>query len=273
MAFSRPTTTTVAPKTALCSGIVTNDSGLVTTAEHGYTHSTATHALTDIVKDPTGSRNRSETLMRVTGDQRITPYSGTHTSLCPKHLIGEACRKCRCSHLCTGQLGEIVPPTPVQQTSGEANQSPHMTPPGPGPSDNDSDPDSTYALHVDSPWHQMDGHSGSHLASLLNSLEFPTYSMGDAQPEVDHGYLHASVQPHETDLDLLQEPAAPWSVEESSTQRPGQQELVLAKPLKSVLTPNQSRESFHDERHVYARPFICNMPELQPNFVGEMRSE
>lgn len=282
--FSRPPTTTItaAPKTAFCSGIVdyANDSGFVTTAEHGYTNESsppATHALAALVADPTHSRTNeisSETPVRVTDDQRLASYSSL--CLCHTHQSGEVWKKCRRSHLCTGHLRKAVPPAPppnaVQQTSDWTNHSPPPVQPGPGASDNDSDPDSNHAVTLDSPWHPMDGHSGSQLASFLHYsgvLDFPSYSMGSDQPEIDHGYSHTSPQPH----DPLQEPAILWGVQESGTQRPEEQELVVAKPLKLMLTPNQIRESFHDERHVYARPFVCNMPELQPNFVGEMRSE
>lgn len=275
MAFSRPATTTAAPKTALCSGFkgYANDSGFVMTAEHGSAN--ATHELDPSETVSTGGRTSETCSATHTGDQRIPPYSCSQVYR--KQQSGEVCRKCLCSHLC-----KVAPPAPpaappasppdaVQQASGWT--SPSVTPPGPGPSDNDSDPDSVYSVPVDVRWHSMDKHSGNELAASLlqysDSLYSYSYPMDNGQAETDHGCSHAAAaESHDVEPFVI-----PWSVQETPTQGPGQQELVITEPLQFTRIPNQRRDSLNEGRHVYTKPFVCNMPELQPSFVGEMRSE
>lgn len=194
---------------------------------------------------------------------RIRQCSGKQ--VCPKQRSGELCSLLQCSHLCTGSFcrrNQLPESTSVHHphTHGRHHS---------GSSDNNSDSDDEQL----SGWHNLDknhriprnrlphngddvevDHGGSGRANTSNRL--PTDRIAPFNQPLDDQMS-----------DVLEEQDFQYSVQETSSHL--SKEMVLGKvPLLLRREEKQKRLCYNNVKHVFSKPFVCNMPA----FVGEQHT-
>ena len=220
--------------------------------------------------------------------QHFTTYSSTE--VCTRQRSGEICKMQRCCHLCTGHPFGPPHETKHQNLRNEGVSFPRISGMShllrPQQSDDDSDPESISVIQIDTPgpWHRIE--SSYHWAGLLPP-DSPRVSKSTLtqnskhlclsnpeHPESDYGHFNlGSDQHHEEFWQPPQSEPCLWSIEETTKVQPEQQELIVNHGLKLQCTLQPSRKSLNEAWHVYQKPFVCNMPQLQATFVGEIGME
>lgn len=265
--FSRPSSELLynLPKTAPCTGILTELKNDVMLVEE-YTHSAGeTHNSVETSDSSADAAHKSSLKLHRCSSKEV----------CLRQRSGEVCTATQCCHMCTGQFDLRTSPNLLHKSS-DSTACENATIYHPlrtyeqhqfvaFGSDTNSDPDDDDELL--SGWHSMD-HSSGHLFALLQ------HRYSQEQPEVDHaGSRQGACCDQRPEDQVQEEETFQCSVQETNPHLPKhEEELVLSEPLVFSWFPVHREERHdmkHDIVHVYTRPFVCNMPALQPTFVGE----
>ena len=273
-------------KSRPCTGFTELGKDRISTADQGYYTGEKSRKHTSSSEPCSGSSYYlGEPSDRTTEDPMSSKCRRCSSKeVCRKQRSGEVCSGIvNCCHLCTGQLGRQSFPVSGQLQSNGSFSHPH--PPQSdsqrhstafGYRSSDTNSDSDVIQLSDGGWRDVDSEQ---LLSHLPSLVHPhSIHYDQDQPETDHGGRSA---PHGSDKcrkddaqDTFPEEAFQCSVEETAPRMSRLQELVVSTPLVFSWPPvhrpkEQQLTALSTMQHVYTRPFVCNMPELQPFFVGE----
>ena len=272
------------------------------TADQGYSTGQHSPAGTQVfmelwsTKHTNSSSSKKNSAISTREDDRLFLRSQQHfttcsnAEVCTRQRSGEICKMQRCCHLCTGHPFSLPHETKHQNLRNEGvsfsgiSGTSHLL--RSQQSDDDSDPESASIVQMDTPgpWHRIESSyewatllpsafSDVTESTLTQSSKHPRLSSPE-HPESDYGHFPlSSDQHHEKFWQPSQSESYLWSIEETTKLRPEQQELIVNHRLKLQCTVQPSRNCFNGTWHVYQKPFVCNMPQLQPTFVGEIREK
>lgn len=205
------------------------------------------------------SRSESSESMREEQESLIKARQCSgRKAVCPKQRSGEVCSPIKCCHMCTGQISRqnFSDRLPEIDQHPQTHEQRHSIAPGSGSGDTNSDSDEQLL----SGWHEVEEHR----------LRFHEH---EDEIEVDHGG-HRRVNPFNQPLmnpfhqildsetlDLLEVEDFQYSVQETSSNlSKRKEEIVFGKELLLLQKEEKRKRPYFNVKHVFSRPFVCNMP-------------
>lgn len=180
-------------------------------------------------------------------EQLIEVRQCSGRKVCSKQRSGEVCSPVQCCHMCTGQL-RFSNQLPEIDQHPQTRRQRRL-----GSSDTNSDSDEQLL----SGWHDVEEQ---------HRLRFHEH---EDETEVDHGG-HRRVNPSLMNqitpfLDYLEVEDFQYSVQETSLNLSKRKEAIVFGKEPLLLQKEEKHKRPCNVKHVFSRPFICNMPP----FVGE----
>lgn len=211
------------------------------------------------------SSSSSESSESTREEQLIEIRQCSGRKVCPQQRSGELCSPVQCCHMCTGQLSErrfsnqLPEINQHPQTHGQRHSIALES------SDTNSDSDEQFL----SGWHDVEEQ---------HRLRFHEHN--EDETEVDHGG-HGRVNPFNQPLmnqmtpfhqildyqtpDVLEVEDFQYSVQETSSNLSKSKEAIVFGKEPLLLQKEEKHKRPCNVKHVFSRPFVCNMPP----FVGE----